>query len=319
MARIKIAPLILAMLIAAATGASRAARADDCLAGPNAQAPQGSHWFFHLDRATHRKCWYLGEAKRRRAPSGRASDARDAASPPEPAPAPVSAAPLQADASAPNPGFGTRWPDAASTPTAPAPAEVAAAVTAAAIPDRIAPRAVPTTAERAVIEPAKPQPAAKPAAAAPAAAADPQRGALPAALFGIALLLAAVGTMLVLAGRRLITSRRPYAAPHASEGRRARRRLQEILANAGRDEGVAGSPDEREARYPGTPHGPPGHFVPGVRRATRPPDIAAATLQPAIEELPPHALGSTSPGVEAAPDVERSLRELLAAWERRAA
>jgi hypothetical protein len=41
-------------------------------------------------------------------------------------------------------------------------------------------------------------------------------------------------------------------------------------------------------------------------------DIAAATLQPAIDPLPARA-------IEPAPDVEQSLRLLLDAWERRAA
>ena len=34
------------------------ASADDCLAEPNSPAPAGSHWYYHLDRATQRKCWY---------------------------------------------------------------------------------------------------------------------------------------------------------------------------------------------------------------------------------------------------------------------
>src|SRR6516225_979504 len=34
-------------------------RADDCLAEPNSPAPAGSHWYYHMDRATQRKCWYL--------------------------------------------------------------------------------------------------------------------------------------------------------------------------------------------------------------------------------------------------------------------
>src|SRR6516165_7617978 len=34
--------------------------ADDCLAGPNTEAPQGSHWYYRLDRLSHRQCWYLG-------------------------------------------------------------------------------------------------------------------------------------------------------------------------------------------------------------------------------------------------------------------
>ena len=35
------------------------ARADDCLAEPNPTAPPGSHWYYHMDRATQRKCWYI--------------------------------------------------------------------------------------------------------------------------------------------------------------------------------------------------------------------------------------------------------------------
>jgi hypothetical protein len=33
---------------------------DECLAAPNEQAPEGSHWYFRSDRATRRKCWFLG-------------------------------------------------------------------------------------------------------------------------------------------------------------------------------------------------------------------------------------------------------------------
>jgi hypothetical protein len=32
---------------------------DNCLAAPNSPAPQGSHWYYRLDRATQRKCWYV--------------------------------------------------------------------------------------------------------------------------------------------------------------------------------------------------------------------------------------------------------------------
>jgi hypothetical protein len=34
---------------------------DQCLGGPDRQAPDGSHWYYHLDRETHHKCWYLGQ------------------------------------------------------------------------------------------------------------------------------------------------------------------------------------------------------------------------------------------------------------------
>jgi hypothetical protein len=35
--------------------------ADDCLAGPNRAPGPGGHWYFHLDRVSDRKCWYLVE------------------------------------------------------------------------------------------------------------------------------------------------------------------------------------------------------------------------------------------------------------------
>src|SRR6516165_10239935 len=35
------------------------ARADDCLAEPNSSAPAGSHWYYHVDKTTQRKCWYI--------------------------------------------------------------------------------------------------------------------------------------------------------------------------------------------------------------------------------------------------------------------
>jgi hypothetical protein len=41
------------------------ARADDCRAGPNAPAPAGTHWYYRLDWATQRKCWYVRAPGRR--------------------------------------------------------------------------------------------------------------------------------------------------------------------------------------------------------------------------------------------------------------
>jgi len=32
--------------------------ADACLSGPKGTAPAGSHWYYHLDRATRKQCWY---------------------------------------------------------------------------------------------------------------------------------------------------------------------------------------------------------------------------------------------------------------------
>jgi hypothetical protein len=34
--------------------------ADECITKPNSTPPQGSHWYYRVDRATRRQCWYLG-------------------------------------------------------------------------------------------------------------------------------------------------------------------------------------------------------------------------------------------------------------------
>jgi hypothetical protein len=33
--------------------------AEECMTKPGTAAPQGSHWYYHLDRANNRQCWYL--------------------------------------------------------------------------------------------------------------------------------------------------------------------------------------------------------------------------------------------------------------------
>jgi hypothetical protein len=35
--------------------------ADECLSGPKDHTPQGSHWYYRIDRVTKRQCWYLRE------------------------------------------------------------------------------------------------------------------------------------------------------------------------------------------------------------------------------------------------------------------
>jgi hypothetical protein len=51
--------------------------ADDCLSAPNAPVPDGSHWYYRIDRATKRHCWYIREQGERlsqiRAPSSRSA------------------------------------------------------------------------------------------------------------------------------------------------------------------------------------------------------------------------------------------------------
>ncbi len=56
-------PSLFAMLsvvaaFAASTSAVRAA--NECIAKPNSQPPQGQHWYYQTDRESKRQCWYLG-------------------------------------------------------------------------------------------------------------------------------------------------------------------------------------------------------------------------------------------------------------------
>src|SRR5262245_60999285 len=59
-----IAPAMFAALLMASAvpflPGSPAGAAEECLAGPKSSTPQGRHWYYRLDRATGRKCWYLG-------------------------------------------------------------------------------------------------------------------------------------------------------------------------------------------------------------------------------------------------------------------
>jgi hypothetical protein len=56
-----LASLLLASAVPLLPG-STAGAAEECLAGPKAQAPQGRHWYYRVDRVKGRKCWYLGAA-----------------------------------------------------------------------------------------------------------------------------------------------------------------------------------------------------------------------------------------------------------------
>jgi hypothetical protein len=47
---------VIGMMLAIGGGPVAAA---DCLTEPNRDAPPGQHWYYHLDRGTDRKCWYV--------------------------------------------------------------------------------------------------------------------------------------------------------------------------------------------------------------------------------------------------------------------
>jgi hypothetical protein len=50
------------------TGKENSAKtADSCLTRPKGALPAGGHWYYRVDHATKRNCWYIGEAKNKTA------------------------------------------------------------------------------------------------------------------------------------------------------------------------------------------------------------------------------------------------------------
>jgi hypothetical protein len=60
--RIIFVPAMLAILVIVLTSRSGGAEpaGDDCIVKPNSAPPQGSHWYYRVDRTANRRCWYLG-------------------------------------------------------------------------------------------------------------------------------------------------------------------------------------------------------------------------------------------------------------------
>ncbi len=150
-------PALLTSTLCVCFSASTGAVADDCLAGPNAPSPPGMHWYYHVDRATQRQCWYLGaEGARVRVHTQQASAAaRPAAAPAKTSKQAPPMPPLQATTSAetaPDAGAlpsaalafaaspskqadnADKPPPRAAAPARPAPARVANAANVAAAP-----------------------------------------------------------------------------------------------------------------------------------------------------------------------------------------
>ena len=80
-----LAVLVCALGLSVHSSSGQAAT-DNCLAKPNAAPPQGSHWFYRVDKVGNRRCWYLGakDAKPRQAWSPKPQPAVN----PQPKPAP---------------------------------------------------------------------------------------------------------------------------------------------------------------------------------------------------------------------------------------
>jgi hypothetical protein len=52
-------PAVLVIVLTSRSGGAKPA-GDNCIAKPNSAAPQGSHWYYRVDRAANRRCWFLG-------------------------------------------------------------------------------------------------------------------------------------------------------------------------------------------------------------------------------------------------------------------
>ena len=97
MAKAKLFPIFAVALVVFGLLVAHGRAEDDCLAAPNARAPQGSHWYFHNDPIKQRKCWHLRTADQViQAPNGGAN-LQPAAAGQRPPPAATQAAHVRAD------------------------------------------------------------------------------------------------------------------------------------------------------------------------------------------------------------------------------
>jgi hypothetical protein len=104
---------VAALLSFSALPTSGGIAAETCLAAPAQPAPQGSHWYYRLDRATQRKCWRL--VKLDREPQGTAKQAAPQGEPADE----EDAAPVAQRSGGPKHGWLTRSASAVPEPVAP--------------------------------------------------------------------------------------------------------------------------------------------------------------------------------------------------------
>jgi hypothetical protein len=73
-----IASLLLAGVPLATASPAAAQAADNCLASPKDQAPQGSHWYYRIEHPSNRHCWYLRGQRDAATPTVSANASADA-------------------------------------------------------------------------------------------------------------------------------------------------------------------------------------------------------------------------------------------------
>jgi len=69
---------VLAGALLATLSHNAARAADDCLAAPKDETPEGSHWYYRIDHASKRQCWYLREEGEKLSQSAAPNSSRSA-------------------------------------------------------------------------------------------------------------------------------------------------------------------------------------------------------------------------------------------------
>jgi hypothetical protein len=112
-----VVPAILVILHAAALSTARSSFAqrvaDDCISKPTTVPPQGRHWYYRLDRAAQRQCWYLGPQGAKAQASARQAELPMRLPAPRPLLPPPAATPAEmgADRNEAAANFALRWTD----------------------------------------------------------------------------------------------------------------------------------------------------------------------------------------------------------------
>ena len=236
----RIAPILLASLVgliaagavarAEPAAAASSSAGADCLANPSAPSAPGNHWYYRVDRASGRHCWYQrptmgasNEASRPRpaartlAPRATVSTRADT-----PAPAPLAERPVEArDQNATAPAASVQpysWLTAAPPP---APREMIIPPTSDSSGNAAPAAAVPMQSETVAESQAEPTPTAPTRAMVPeqpATAALAENGSHMPALLGAAsaLLIIVLGSIAARLAAQLIRSRRRVGARRAT-------------------------------------------------------------------------------------------------------
>ena len=137
--------IVAAVLLTGLNGGLRAdrARADACLAAPKGTAPAGQHWYYRLNRAKGRKCWYLhghlhlthhlAAQSRLHATAARSTNEQLTSTTAQPVPTTVQRVPTneQPAAMAPQPAVTNAQPASPEEQSAPSPQPTAAPATPA--------------------------------------------------------------------------------------------------------------------------------------------------------------------------------------------